>query len=63
MSLKKRLKKLVSVLATFMLVTRIRGKEVEIAEASKIAKGIETVEAGKNGKESKDGENPRSNFV
>ena len=42
-------KKLVSVLATFMLVTGTRKEMVETAEALKTSKAVETVGIGKDG--------------
>ena len=52
-----------------MLVIKTRKKAVEIAETGKTAKAVKTIEAvetagaDKNGKKSKGGENPRSNFA
>ena len=50
----KEVKKLVSVLATFRLVTGTREKVVEIAEIGKTAKAVKTARTGKDGEESKD---------
>lgn len=62
-SLEKRFKKLVSVLAIFILVTRTGEKADEIAEIAKTAEIVETVRANKDSKKSKGSENPRSNFA
>ena len=75
MSLEKKFKKLVLILATFTPVTRTRKKAVETTETvktaeavktskiAKTAKTIETVGAGKNSEESKSGENSRFNIA
>lgn len=56
-SLEKRLKKLVLVLAICTPVTRTRKKAFETAETAK------TAEASKNGEENEGGENLRSNLA
>ena len=62
MSLEKKLKKVVWVLAFSTQMTRTREKVFRIANTDKTAKAIETARAGKDGKKSESGENPRSNL-
>lgn len=61
--MEKKLKKLVSVLATSMPVSRTREEVVETFKIAKTAEAIETAGAGKDGEESKDGEDLRSNVL
>ena len=68
-SLEKRLKKLVLVLATSMPMIETKVEAVETAktaktfEIAKTAKAIEITGTDKDGKENKGSENPRSNLA
>lgn len=61
-SLEKKLKKLVLVLATFTPVTETRKETVETIKTAKTAKVVKIARGAEDGKESEGGWNPRSNF-